>query len=136
MNEVTMTSITHPPAPEAHSYLEEMSFNEELCMAAERRKQAQADINDMIDYARDEGEKIGLKKGELIGVEKGYRLGFENGMHEAARKMRRTLLDMMHDKFGTVSAEDIARVMRSDLDTLQTWFPKLLGASNSKDLLT
>lgn len=63
LDEATMTEITHPPVQEALQHLDTLYSDEELRIAAERREQALVDAEDMLDYARHEGEQKWLQKG-------------------------------------------------------------------------
>ncbi|MCH4270376.1 Rpn family recombination-promoting nuclease/putative transposase [Kerstersia gyiorum] len=108
-----MSQITHPPVQDALKHLQGMYSDEALRLAAERRELALIDEQDALDYARLEGEGIGLHKGESIGLHKGQAL------------MLKRLLER---RFGPLHKHALARLETASATEIERWSDQVLDA--------
>ncbi|MGB6102393.1 MAG: Rpn family recombination-promoting nuclease/putative transposase [Pusillimonas sp.] len=106
-DEAAMTAITHPPVQEALKHLEVLYSDEELRLAAERREQALVDAEDMLDYARHEGEQKG---------------------------QARLLAFQLEHKFGPVPQHYQSRLSQASVEQLQDWSLNVLDAQRIEDV--
>ena len=82
---------------------------------------------------RQEGRRKGLEQGHRKGLEQGHRKGLEQGSQEgrlegrleAARGM---LLDLLEQKFGSVTPATKLRVGSADLEQVTSWSRKVFSA--------
>lgn len=114
LEEGAMNGITHPPVKQALEQLESMYCDEELRLAAERREQALIDAEDIIDYARHEGERIGLQQG--------------------LQQQRQTLQGLVERRFGSLPSRYQAELSQADAERLRQWTLNVLDALRIEDV--
>ena len=93
--------------------LDELSQNEQEKYLYESRLMAEIDYNSNMDYAREEGEKIGIEKGKELGRCEGESIGIEKGKKEKSLEIAKELL-----KTG-MKKEEIARITQLDIKELE-----------------
>ena len=79
-----------------------------------------------------DGRERGIAEGLVRGREEGREEGRERGQVEA---LRRTLLRMLHLKFGVIDAAHVSRVEQASRLALEHWIDGVLTAKTVADAL-
>ena len=82
---------------------------------------ALVDAEDILDYARHEGERIGVEKGREEGLQRGRQEGLQEGAFGI-------LENQLSRKFGPLSPDTINRLRQADTRQLQAWSLSVLDA--------
>ena len=75
-------------------------------------------------------EAKGLKKGRKQGLKKGLEKGLEKGLRRGKVELLKTLANQ---RFGELPQWAVERFDRADVDTLDRWGRRLLGARSLKE---
>jgi predicted transposase/invertase (TIGR01784 family) len=100
---------------EAFESAKQMKWSKEELEAYDDRGIYIQDERGRIQYALEEGEKIGMEKGEKKGYEKGEKVGINKGRDENAREMAKTM------KIKGYPLEEISELTKIPREEIESW---------------